>query len=176
MGLLCRGSFTKLVEKPWRHSWLIPVALVLQLGIFTPWFYALRCADCYIPALYILSDILLLAAVALNLSLGGIKLLGLGLLLNLSVIAANGGYMPVPVDVVEEAGLMKAAHALKDVGHYANWTAFNEDTRLSFFSDILVLPFRLPGGRPIFSAGDVFIGYGVLGLIWSGMTGRDAEK
>jgi len=119
---------------------------------------------------------LLLAAVVFNFSLGGIKVLGLGLLLNLSVIAANGGYMPVPVDVVEEAGLMKAANALKDVGHYANWTALNEGTRLSFFSDVLALPFSMPGGRLIFSAGDVFIGYGVLGLVWSGMIGKDRQE
>jgi len=160
------------VEKPWRHSWLIPLAFALQVAIFTPWFWTLKCGDCYTPPLYILSDMLLLAAVAFNFSLGGMKVLGFGLLLNLSVIATNGGYMPVPIDRVEEAGLMKAANALKDVGHYANWTALNEGTRLSFLSDVLTLPFRMPGGRLIFSAGDVFIGYGVLGLIWSGMTGK----
>lgn len=163
------------MDKPWRYSWLIPSALVLQVVIFTPWFRSLKCGDCYTPPLYILSDLLLLTAVAFNFSLGGMKVLGVGLLLNLSVVAANGGYMPVPIDVAEEAGLLKAADALQNEGHYANWTALNEDTRLPFFSDILALPFKMPGGRLIFSAGDVFIGYGVLGLLWSGMTGRDKQ-
>ena len=176
MGLLYRGSFTKLVEKPWRYSWLIPLALVLQVVIFTPWFRSLKCGDCYTPPLYILSDILLLVPVVLNFSLGGMKILGLGLLLNLGVIAANGGYMPVPIDIVEEAGLVKAANALQSQGHYANWTALNEGTRLSFLCDILTLPFKMPGGRLIFSAGDVFIGYGVLGLVWGGMTGKEKQK
>jgi hypothetical protein len=148
---------------------------VFQVIIFTPWFRTLKCGDCYTPPLYILSDILLLIAVAFNFSLGGMKVLGLGLLLNLIVIAANGGYMPVALDMVEEAGLVKAAKALQNEGHYANWTALNEDTRLRFLSDIFTLPFKMPGGRLIFSAGDVFIGYGVLGLIWSGMAGKDKK-
>jgi len=80
--------------------------------------------------------------------------------------------MPASIDVVEDVGYGEAAEALRTEGHVSKWRKLDDDTRLPFLADVLTVPFEMPGGRPIFSVGDVFIGYGVLGLVWGGMMGR----
>jgi hypothetical protein len=99
-------------------------------------------------------------AVALaNLRLRWMSVLAAGLLMNLVVMAANGGLMPVSPETLARSG---NGHVLQRVGPGQPLPRSKdvilpvEQTRLALLSDVLVLPGR-PGS---FSPGDVLIAAG----------------
>ena len=162
------GSLVRLAHFPLRCSWLILIAFLLQIVAFSPQLESPGWSDRLGPALYISSILVLLLAVGLNLSLSGMKILGLGLLLNFLVIAANGGYMPVPLDNLARSGMSLRAELLRAKGHLFNSTVLTSETRLSFLADIFFLPSWLPFSN-VFSIGDVFIGIGAFILVLQAM-------
>lgn len=162
------GSLVKLAQLPLRCSWLILIALLVQIVAFSPQLENLSWSDRLGPALYISSILLLLLVVGLNLSLSGMKVLGLGLLLNFLVIAANGGYMPVPPENLARAGMIHRAELLKAKGYLSNSTVLTSETRLPFLADIFFVPSFLPFSN-VFSIGDVFIGIGAFILVMQAM-------
>ncbi len=164
------GSLVKLAQLPLRCGWLILVAFSLQIFIFSPQFEGLGWSDRLGPVLYIASNLLLLLAAGLNLSLSGMKIFGLGLLLNFLVIATNGGYMPASPDDLARAGLAYEAELLRAKGHLTNATILTSETRLPFLADVLFLPSWLPLSN-VFSIGDVFIGIGAFILALQAMQG-----
>lgn len=172
-GLLSGGSFARLARIPFRYAWLVPLAFLLQILIFSSSFEVWR-GD-ITPWLYLLSILLLILAVALNLSLPGMKLLGLGLLLNLLVIMANGGRMPASLEGLAQAGLVERAEAIRAVGSSSNLVALTGETRLPFLADIFFLPPWFPL-RNVFSLGDVLIGLGAFFFIWQGMREKISSK
>ena len=125
------------------------------------------------PGVHIFSNLLLLLAVGLNLSLSGMKVLGLGLLLNFLVIAANGGYMPIAPDNLVRAGMADLAEVLRAKGHVAKSTVLTSETRLPFLTDIFLLPTWLPVNY-VFSIGDVLIGIGAFILVLQAMQGGNS--
>lgn len=172
LGLMRGGSLIRLTELPLRYGWLILIVFLLQVITFSPQFEKLGWSDRYGVYLYISSLLLLLLVVGLNLSLGGMKVLGLGLVLNFLVIAANGGYMPVPLANLSRAGMLHQAEMLQERGHFSNLTALTSETRLSFLADIFVIPSYLPLAN-VFSLGDVFIGIGAFILVLRAMQGEN---
>ena len=102
------------------------------------------------------------------------KVLGLGLALNFLVIAANGGYMPVPPENLVKAGMLHEAEMLQARGHFSNLTVLTEETRFPFLADIFVIPPYLPF-RNVFSIGDVIIGIGAFILVLRAMQGKSGE-
>lgn len=123
-------------------------------------------------ALFIGSYALLLATLWANRRIDGVPWIGLGLLLNLLVMVANGGWMPVTPEAITRVGLTHLAPELtsgmrlyssKDIILSAR------ETRLWFLSDIFVLsrPFPVPS---VFSVGDVFVALGAFVLLQSAMT------
>ena len=162
------GSLVRLAQFPLRHSWLILIALLLQIFTFSPQFESLGWSDRLGPVLYISSSFLLLLAVGLNLSLSGIKIFGLGLILNFLVIAANGGYMPASLDNLTRAGLAYEAELLRAQGYLSNAIILTSETRLPFLADTFFLPSWLPSSN-VFSIGDVLIGIGAFILVLQAM-------
>lgn len=166
------GSLVKLAQLPLRCGWLILVAFLLQIVAFPPQLESPGWSDRLGPALYISSILVLLLAVGLNLLLSGMEILGLGLLLNYLVIAANGGYMPVPPDNLARAGMAHRAELLRTKGHLFNSMVLTSETQLPFLADIFFLPSWLPFSN-VFSIGDVFIGIGAFILVLQAMQGRN---
>ncbi len=94
------------------------------------------------------SYVALLAVVWLNRAEPGIWIAGIGILMNFTVIAANGG-MPVLMEAIEVAGgstesVLNGKHVLLD-----------DATRLPFLGDVIPLP------RNVISLGDVFLAIGL---------------
>jgi len=164
-------SWSKLASLSLRCSWLIPIALSLQVVAFSSQFEDLGWSERFGPPLYVFSILLLLLAVGLNLHLMGMRILGLGLLLNFLVIAANGGYMPVSPDNLERAGLLHQAELLRARGRFSNSTLLADQTRLPFLADIFFIPPPLPLHN-VFSLGDVFIAIGGFLLAMRAMQGK----
>jgi hypothetical protein len=92
-GLLMRGRLTAIGEAQLRLWWLASVALAVQILLIRvagdssslPW---------WMPLAHVASYALLLLVVWANRRTFGLPLVGIGLLMNTVVIAANGGMMP----------------------------------------------------------------------------------
>lgn len=121
--------------------------------------------------LFVASHVLLLGAVWANRRLPGVKWIGLGLLLNLLAMVANGGWMPVGPQAVVRAGhtgLVPSLDSGTRVYSSKNIVLPPEETTLWYLSDIFVLakPFPVPS---VFSIGDVLAAVGGFLLIQQAM-------
>jgi hypothetical protein len=103
-----------------------------------------------------------------NRQLAGFWLLGLGLLLNLAVISANGGLMPVSPETLKivhgvqvEAVIGSRALGSKDI------VLPVEQTRLEWLGDRFTVPEELPI-QFAFSAGDLLLAVGAFWALWVG--------
>jgi len=109
-----------------------------------------------------LAHLLLVPFLLRNFSFWGIRLILMGLLLNLAVMVANGGLMPVDGAAVEAVGRRDPA-ALAPSEHIPgskNVLMLGDEIRLRPLSDVLVLPVPRPFTRAI-SLGDLFVLAGV---------------
>jgi hypothetical protein len=128
--------------------------------------------------LFFTSHLLLLGMVWANRNLPGVRLIGLGLLLNLAVMIANGGWMPITPEAIVKVGYTGLAPSLEPgMRLYCSKNIIlpPEQTRLQFLSDIFLLarPFPVPS---VFSPGDVVVAVGVWALIQSAMLGRERSS
>jgi len=123
--------------------------------------------------LFLLSYPLLLIFVWRNRHLAGTWLLGLGVMLNLLVIVANGGFMPVAPDTLVKLRPDTSSDQW-EIGLHRRYSKGiileKSDTRLWELSDIFVLPppFPIPAA---FSVGDVCIAAGAFLLLQEAMVG-----
>ena len=104
--------------------------------------------------------------------------LGGGLLLNLAVMALNGGWMPISPETLAQVYPDLPAGAVElgsRVGTSKNVALAAADTRLEWLADRFLLPDRLPF-QIAYSAGDVLIAIGAFWLLWhcGGPHRRDA--
>jgi hypothetical protein len=93
--------------------------------------------------------------------------LGLGVALNLLVMATNGGLMPIRPEIVAELLPNASPDVLQDgcrLGKNVVLTA--GAMRLDWLSDRFLLPSWFPG-RVAFSLGDAFIAGGAFWLLWT---------
>jgi hypothetical protein len=144
VGLLRGGKLRNLTEIRVNSWWLLPMGfLILTASNFVPNDYPTLAVS-----LVLASYLPLLLFVWLNRDLTGIGIAGLGILMNFTVILANGG-MPVLEEAARLAGdtgglVLDAKHVLLTL-----------DTRVPFLADIIPLP------GAVLSLGDVFLAIGI---------------
>lgn len=162
-----------------RYAWLVLVALILQWFAFT--FPPTRSIfpDEVASVSLVLSQSILLVFAWFNRKTPGFWLLGAGLILNLVVIALNGGFMPISPDTVRwlvpdaPEGAWQIGERL---GQGKDIVLPVEQTKLQFLSDRFRTPDN-PYYRVAFSAGDVLIAVGAFWLLWSvGAATTESEK
>lgn len=152
-----------------RMVWLVLIAFLPQLIIFVVPGTRDAFPDQFIPLVLVGSLILFLAFTLLNWRQPGFIVLGIGLLLNLSVISVNGGWMPISPDTIARYP-SRAPASMWQIGEQFGATKDivlrKADTRLWFLSDRFTTPswFPLPTA---FSLGDIFIATGVFWFLWS---------
>jgi hypothetical protein len=112
------------------------------------------------PSLYVLSTLVVVAAVVRNIAIPGIPLVAVGAVSNLAAIVANGGYMPASPAAM--AALGRAAPTI-----YSN-SALLAQPALAPLTDIFAMPTWLPFHN-IFSIGDLILGAGVAIVIVTAM-------
>ncbi len=151
-----------------RWEWLVFISVLPQIFFQIPLTGRLI-PENFIPYIQIPSMLGLLVFVSANLSVPGFWVLGLGLLTNFFVIAANGGWMPIH---------QQTLHALVPalpLDHWENGTrlGFTKDlilpaakTNFILLSDVITLPPWFPY-KFAFSLGDIFISTGTVILLWS---------
>ena len=157
IGLLRGGRLVRLALVPLRHVYLVLLSLGLQLVLFSPWAASLG-LQAWVPFLYVASMLMLVVWFVLNFRLPGMLVIGLGLALNLTAIAVNGGYMPASPSALERAGMVSRLTNPQDAVHN-NSALATEQTRLYFLTDIFAVPKEFPLAN-VFSIGDVFIALG----------------
>lgn len=160
-GLLTGGSASRLGDLRFRWAPLIVAGLAGQVLLFST-----SLGDVLgpaAPAVYVASNLAVLAAVWRNLDIPGLGLVLVGGMSNVVAIVANGGYMPAG-----EAAL--AAVGRLPQGGYSNSRLVDAVVAWPL-TDVFVMPAWLPEAN-VFSVGDVLIGVGAAVAIVAAMHGR----
>ncbi len=143
-----------------RFGWLVLLALLAQTIVI---YVDFGDADVLRRFIFPVTYVLLVAFVVLNRRRVGFLIIGVGMLLNLLVIVANGGLMPIAPATMERAGLEDKLVGLEpgdSVPQTKNVLLDESDTHLELLSDHFT--WGSPGPVPVFSIGDVVIGFGLI--------------
>jgi len=143
--MLPGSRLSRLGHKLWRHTWLVWLALAVQVVVIS----VLPDGRGLSEAAHLSTYALAAAFVAVNLRSAGTFVIGVGGLLNLVAIAANGGVMPATRDALEASGWEPTP------GHFAN-SALVADPHVQLLGDVFATPSWLPV-HSVFSVGDVVI-------------------
>jgi hypothetical protein len=145
-----------------RHLWLAPLALLPQfIGLYLP-----RIPDQLASAALLASQLLLLVFALLNRRIAGMNFLAAGLVCNLAVMAANGGFMPISP---QAAALLAGEGALQDVPLGSRFgekdiLLLPQDTRLEPLADRFLTP-AWSAYRAAFSLGDALLAAGAFWML-----------
>lgn len=147
---LLGGRLERLADVRARLAWILLLALGLQvLSLSLP-----GVPESLRPLIQLASYPVAGVFVIVNRQLPGMLLIGLGAMLNLIAMSANGGVMPASAAALDQAGL--PLH--RDT--YVN-SALVREPRLPFLGDVFAIPEAVPLHN-VFSVGDVCIGLGVV--------------
>lgn len=149
-----------------RHLWLVFVAFLPQFIVVYLPITRRHFPDWLVVGCLLASQILLLGFVWLNRRLPGMPLLICGVALNLAVMAANSGFMPISPQtasrLVSEDSLLDiqlgSRIGVKDI------LLHPQDTRFEWLADRFLTPIWSPY-QVAFSLGDVLIAFGAFWLL-----------
>jgi Family of unknown function (DUF5317) len=148
------GRLSRVGELRLRWIWVAVCAFLVQVVIVT----VAPGGDTVLQRIVHVATYVAVGAVVLrNLDVRFVWVVGLGGLLNLVAIVANGGVMPASRSALETAGL-----EVRD-GAFAN-SDYVENASLGFLGDVFAVPEGWPGAN-VFSVGDVLILLGALLVI-----------
>lgn len=148
------GRLVNLGDIELKAWWLLFIALGLQVG--TTWLPSDGSVDGMGLAMVLVSFLLLITLVWANRTKPGMWIAGVGVLMNFTVIAFNGG-MPV----LSEAAWVASGFTViePDLSSSFKHVLLDETSRLTFFAD--VIPLRLVGIGEVISLGDIFLALGL---------------
>ena len=173
VSLLLGGRFEHLARLRLRHSYLILLALGIQVLVFSPIWQRWVGDSPWSSALYVLSLLLLIVVSVFNWRVPGVIPLASGLLLNALVILVNGGHMPASLQALKAAGIIGPEDSFDSL-RVTNSSLIVEGTPLWFLGDIFAIPKEFPLAN-VFSVGDVLIGLGGVWFLLVNMRGPTAQ-
>jgi Family of unknown function (DUF5317) len=159
------------------HTWLALVAFIPQLFLVYLPLTRLTLPDAWAAVGVLASQVLLLGFCWLNRRIPGMPLLGVGLAVNLLVMAVNGGFMPISPQTAERL-VPAETMATLEIGSRFGWKDIllrPEDTTLAYMSDVLLPPRAFPY-QVAFSPGDVLVALGAFWLMAAGAQLPESEK
>ena len=177
VALLRGGTVRGLAFIPMRGRAVVLAAFLMQLPLlYFPREKGSGRLD-FERCLMLLSYLLILGVVWKNRSLSGFRAIGLGLLLNLTVMMANDGFMPIQPGVLETFGHQHMVTKMESgyrVLHSKDILLTKEETHLWILSDVFAFdpPLLSPTA---FSPGDLLIAAGAFLFIQSAMLSSRAE-
>jgi hypothetical protein len=125
-----------------------------------------------------LTLVAMLAFALRNWHLWGVRLMAIGILLNLIVISFNGGLMPVSPEEIAGANMLdriENVHLGEPVPASKGILMAPHDARLWFLSDIIVFPPGSPVAR-VLSVGDLAVGLGLVIAVAEAVAWTIAKK
>lgn len=156
---LLGGRLKFILQRPLKHVWLATFGFLIQIIIFTD-FFASRYNGTVSIVLHGISYVLIVFFIFINRKIPGILLIGIGVLLNATVIFLNGGYMPTSLESLKKTSIGKQLEILIQGSTINNSQAITENTILPWLADIFYIPSWIPFSN-VFSIGDVLIAIGV---------------
>lgn len=166
------GSLRNLAELSFRNGWLILVSLAIQLLVYIPPLRHSSLVLDHAGAIYLGALCLAIIGMLRNQHLGpALQLATLGLLLNATVIAANGGHMPVNTAALRATQGSGAVIAAQDPHTYGNTRLAKPSDHLLFLSDVIPVRLGKDAGN-VYSIGDMLISAGVALLVYRAMGRR----
>ncbi len=170
IGILQGGSLRNLGLVQFRWAWLALLAVGIQLLLVRLGQSVMGPARLLFP----LTHLAIIFVALANRKLPGMYPLAAGVALNLLVIVANGGFMPIAPQALAQAGMAKSAES---VALYTRRRASKglvlprEETALWWLSDIIALRFPFP---TVISVGDILIAVGVFLFVQKTMRQQEA--
>jgi len=168
-------SLRNLVNHHFRALGWFFSALALQLFLGTEYAETLTGVRLIAPLLNLGSMAMLLWALWANGVLAGARVAFVGVMLNLAVIFANGGKMPVSADAAAAVGMPASRIAFLAAGRSLTHRLLRPDTKLAWLGDVLYLP-KPVAQSPLFSLGDVVLAVGLFLLVQGAMAAGRVEK
>lgn len=165
IALLRGGGLRHLAKLPLRLGWLAVVCLVAQLYVIYAAADTLEAERSVHAFLLVGSSAALMLVVWANRRMPAMALIGLGLFLNLIVMAANGGFMPVSREATMAAGTRSVQDSFQEgdrLPRSKDILLSRDNTRLWLLSDVIVTPQPL---ARVYSFGDLVVGAGVFMLL-----------
>ena len=154
-----KGSFGRLGSLHFRMLWLLFVGLAIQIVLEVVEFPKDRIDDVGIGIL-LLSYVAILGFCVVNRKVKGMTLIGVGVALNVLVIALNQG-MPTKDDVRQRNGREVHVPIEQTVKHRPE----EDDDLLGFLGDVITAPGL---SNQQFSIGDIVMGLGIVDLCFEG--------
>lgn len=163
------GSLAALGEVRIRFGAVLVAAVLLKAVVYTPLAIQLLGNGTWNRVGHLGIMLVLLAVILANRNLPGFWVIGLGILSNFLVLAANGGSMPVSIAGVERLGLPTDPALFHQ---QQGWAVIlvTEGAHLWFLGDIILTPPFLPG--KVLSIGDLLIAAGAFVFFQTVMVGR----
>ncbi|MHB8916721.1 MAG: DUF5317 domain-containing protein [Desulfocucumaceae bacterium] len=155
IGLARGGKWQNITTFKFKKSWLVILAMVLQLAIFNPLW------DKYVDAglinnyLYVLSVVILVIFLLVNIDISGLRILGLGIVSNGVAIVANGGHMPSSLEALKKILPQETISQLQNGSAAYNVVLITDETKFSFLCDLFYIP-----NINVYSVGDILIALG----------------
>jgi hypothetical protein len=165
LGLLRGGRLGPLADLRVRHAWLVFAAIAIQVAAFPSGMLPWTVGDGAASVLWLGSYVLIGVAVAANINVPGVVLIGLGMLSNVLAIVANGGRMPALPDAATAAGMLEPAH---------NNSVTTAEPHLALLVDRWAAPEWIPLAN-VYSVGDVLLALGGLVLVLVTMGARPPQ-
>src|SRR5947209_3494086 len=164
--LLRGGSLRHLAALPVRGSGFIFASFAIEVLLYMPPFHGSADIVRWGGAIYIGALAFALIGALRNWHLGvAARIATLGLALNATVIALNGGHMPVNVAAVRAVQGEMKVREIENQRLYGNTWPAGPSSRLTVLSD--VIPVVVPGRRGnVYSVGDVLLAAGVAALAY----------
>jgi hypothetical protein len=155
IGVVARGDVRRLGDLRLRWPVVVLVALAIkELGVWGP----LAGSRVWAPVLYSVSLAVLIAWAVWHVRrLPGVWLAALGMAMNLAVVLANGGHMPVAPDLAH-----RGPSQLVEQGYLGQYVLEGPGTRLAYLDDRIQLPGVLGTLLPqAYSLGDLVMSAGL---------------
>lgn len=143
-------------------------ALFLQLFLGTSYAENIPIVRLSAALLNLSSMGMLLWALWANAELFGARAAFIGVLLNIAVIFANGGKMPVSPEAAAAVGMPASRVAFLAAGRSLTHRLLRPETKLWWLADVLYIPKPFPQS-PLFSVGDVVLAIGLFFLVQNAM-------
>ena len=165
---LRRGSLRNLAEIPLHGLWVPLAAFTAQATLVHFPLLNPSTSARIGPLVIVVTYAAVVVFLAANRLQPGVKLAAVGACLNLAVMLANGGYMPVTLAALERSGHLDRRVVREDgVYVYGSKDVVLEDSeiRLGFLADALSLPRPIPLAAS-FSLGDLLIAAGASTFVY----------
>lgn len=154
-GLARGGKWNNLVYYRFKKMWLVFMAVILQILVFNPVWDRQVGPGLLTNLIYAGSIVLIILFLLFNVEVKGLRLLGLGLLLNAVAIAANGGSMPSSLEALKKILSAEKLNQLVAGSASYNVILINDKTNFKYLCDFIYIP-----GINVYSIGDFLIAAG----------------